>query len=399
MSNANYKKANALRIEAGSCFFISWKKHDHSESLTAEQYYVLQYYRIIMLILYVCRNAQTITMITDGRGNVIAGGNNGGKSHISYKPYGEIHRTDSSGPDITRFKYTGQEEDKESGLMYYKARYYDPMIGKFLQADSVVMPESTFGMNRYMYVEGNPVRWSDRSGNKLSTSQGFMLMGYLAAPQYGMSGGEGLAWGAVAGRRATIDQKRERGFVYRNSQPFRWYDGSDLQKAGDYVKLKVFGKFNRWWNGYQRDPVRRETGIVIPLLILEGQRCRTIERKEDRQACFDRVVALNYMFDAKWTRNLENNDAFKGRTNLTIKGSGEGRCSYNSKLGNAATYTALTTGWWRKNENGSGVGYSNGNPNQSSENKDASQDRVVTDYAGSVAAQEAVCSYEGDNDR
>ncbi len=76
----------------------------------------------------------SITTITDGRGNVIAGGNNGGKSHISYKPYGEIHRTDSSGPDITRFKYTGQEEDKESGLMYYKARYYDPMIGRFLRA-------------------------------------------------------------------------------------------------------------------------------------------------------------------------------------------------------------------------------------------------------------------------
>jgi RHS repeat-associated protein len=107
----------------------------------------------------------SITMITDGRGNVIAGGNNGGKSHISYKPYGEIHRTDSSGPDITRFKYTGQEEDKESGLLYYKARYYDPMVGRFLQADSVVMPQSTFGMNRYMYVEGNPVRFTDPSGH------------------------------------------------------------------------------------------------------------------------------------------------------------------------------------------------------------------------------------------
>ncbi|MBP9888951.1 MAG: hypothetical protein KBF93_21835 [Leptospiraceae bacterium] len=55
----------------------------------------------------------SITMITDGRGNVIAAGNNGGKSQISCKPYGEIHRTDSSSPGITCFKYTGQEEDKE----------------------------------------------------------------------------------------------------------------------------------------------------------------------------------------------------------------------------------------------------------------------------------------------
>jgi len=116
----------------------------------------------------------SITMITDGYGNVISGGNNGGKSHISYKPYGEIHRTDSSGPDITRFKYTGQEEDKESGLMYYKARYYDPVIGRFLQADSVIMPQSTFGMNRYMYVDGNPVRYGDSSGN-------WCNLNYLAA--------------------------------------------------------------------------------------------------------------------------------------------------------------------------------------------------------------------------
>jgi len=89
---------------------------------------------------------------------------------------------------------------------------------------------------------------------------------------------------------------------------------------------------------------------------------------------------------------LHSQNPFNGRTNLSFKGSGEGRCSYNSKLGNAATYTALTTGWWRKNENGSGVGYSN-------EQTSASHDRVASDYAGSFAAQEAVCNYEGDDDR
>jgi RHS repeat-associated protein len=108
----------------------------------------------------------SVSMITDGFGNVITGGNNGGKSSINYKPYGEINRTDSSEPDITKFKYTGQEEDKESGLLYYKARYYDPAIGRFLQADSIVMPENLYGMNRYMYVDGNPVKYVDPSGNK-----------------------------------------------------------------------------------------------------------------------------------------------------------------------------------------------------------------------------------------
>ena len=66
----------------------------------------------------------SVTMITDGAGNVVSGGSLGGKANYLYRPYGEIDRMNSSGPDITKFKYTGQEEDKESGLYYYKARYY-----------------------------------------------------------------------------------------------------------------------------------------------------------------------------------------------------------------------------------------------------------------------------------
>ncbi|WP_165782268.1 RHS repeat-associated core domain-containing protein [Leptospira brenneri] len=115
----------------------------------------------------------SITMITDGNGNVLAGGERGGKSHITYKPYGEILRTDSYGPDITKFKYTGQEEDKESGLYYYKARYYDASLGRFASNDGMVFPDKEQGMNRMMYVEGNPISWRDQTGN--STNYMHML--------------------------------------------------------------------------------------------------------------------------------------------------------------------------------------------------------------------------------
>ncbi len=106
-------------------------------------------------------------MITDGNGNVLAGGERGGKSHITYKPYGEILRTDSYGPDITKFKYTGQEEDRESGLYYYKARYYDASLGRFLSSDTEANALSPSGMNTFMYVEGNPNSYTDGSGNSL----------------------------------------------------------------------------------------------------------------------------------------------------------------------------------------------------------------------------------------
>ncbi len=109
----------------------------------------------------------SVTMATDGNGSRIVGGDQGGASHISYKPYGEILRTDSSGPDVFRYKYTGQEEDKETGLYYYKARYYDPILGRFLQADSVINGGSSMGMDLYMYTEGNPVRYVDPSGHSV----------------------------------------------------------------------------------------------------------------------------------------------------------------------------------------------------------------------------------------
>ncbi|MCA9382088.1 RHS repeat-associated core domain-containing protein [Candidatus Dojkabacteria bacterium] len=56
--------------------------------------------------------------------------------------------------------YTGQKKDTELDLMYYNARYYDPVRGRFIQADSV-----NDGLNRYMYVSGNPVNANDPSGN------------------------------------------------------------------------------------------------------------------------------------------------------------------------------------------------------------------------------------------
>ncbi|WP_275477286.1 RHS repeat-associated core domain-containing protein, partial [Leptospira interrogans] len=41
----------------------------------------------------------------------------------------------------------------------------EPTLGRFLQADSVIAPDSVNGMNRYMYVDGNPVSYRDPSGH------------------------------------------------------------------------------------------------------------------------------------------------------------------------------------------------------------------------------------------
>jgi RHS repeat-associated protein len=58
--------------------------------------------------------------------------------------------------------FTGREFDKETGLNYYRARYYRPEIGRFLQADQVGYEA---GMNLYRYCRNNPWNATDSSGH------------------------------------------------------------------------------------------------------------------------------------------------------------------------------------------------------------------------------------------
>ena len=59
---------------------------------------------------------------------------------------------------ITRF-FTNQQYDKESGLYYYNARYYDPHLGSFITPDPAMD-----GLNHYAYCGGNPVIYNDPTG-------------------------------------------------------------------------------------------------------------------------------------------------------------------------------------------------------------------------------------------
>ncbi|WIG58918.1 MAG: hypothetical protein OJF49_001665 [Ktedonobacterales bacterium] len=58
--------------------------------------------------------------------------------------------------------FTGQYADASTGLDYYGARYYDPAVGQFAQADT----DAKGGLNRYAYVGGNPETKTDPSGHR-----------------------------------------------------------------------------------------------------------------------------------------------------------------------------------------------------------------------------------------
>jgi RHS repeat-associated protein len=76
-----------------------------------------------------------------------------------YDVYGRVGATDASHPN--RFMFTGREYDKETGLYYYRARYYNPQIGRFLQTDPTGYKD---GMNWYAYCHNNATCDADPTG-------------------------------------------------------------------------------------------------------------------------------------------------------------------------------------------------------------------------------------------
>ena len=101
----------------------------------------------------------SVVAITDENGNVV--------ERYEYSPYGEVTILDANNNERqesaigNRFMYTGREYDSETGLYYYRARYYDPTLGRFLQRDPIGYGD---GMNLYAYVGNNPMNWIDPLG-------------------------------------------------------------------------------------------------------------------------------------------------------------------------------------------------------------------------------------------
>ena len=75
-----------------------------------------------------------------------------------YDAFGVIRKSQEELPN--RILYTGQQYDQISGQYYLRARYYNPVVGRFLQED-VYRGD---GLNLYVYCKNNPVVYYDPSG-------------------------------------------------------------------------------------------------------------------------------------------------------------------------------------------------------------------------------------------
>jgi RHS repeat-associated protein len=89
-------------------------------------------------------------------------------SYEEYHPYGtSAYRALKSGIGVPpkRYRYTGMERDKETGLNYHGARYYMPWFGRWASTDPSGMND---GPALYAYCKSNPINWRDGTGMKSS---------------------------------------------------------------------------------------------------------------------------------------------------------------------------------------------------------------------------------------
>lgn len=82
----------------------------------------------------------------------------------TYRPYGtRVNQSAASANNHVWF--AGRSHDDSTGLSYMGARYYDPLIGRFLSMDPMGVDfANLYTFNRYAYANNNPYRFTDPSG-------------------------------------------------------------------------------------------------------------------------------------------------------------------------------------------------------------------------------------------
>ena len=108
-------------------------------------------------------------LLTDALGSTLAltDGTGAVQTRYSYEPYGKT--TVSGTASSNSFEYTGRENDS-TGLYFYRARYYNPGLQRFVSEDPIGLAG---GVNQYGYVDGDPLSFIDPLGLVASSDPWF----------------------------------------------------------------------------------------------------------------------------------------------------------------------------------------------------------------------------------
>ncbi len=95
----------------------------------------------------------SVTEMTDDNETVV--------QSYEYSAFGKILSQSGTLASINPFTYTAREFDSESGLYYYRYRYYSADVGRFITYDPIYW---LGGANLYVYVNNNPINYTDPYG-------------------------------------------------------------------------------------------------------------------------------------------------------------------------------------------------------------------------------------------
>ena len=144
-------------------------------------------------LYYYVLNAQgDVVRIVDGSRSTVAS--------YTYDPWGKIISSSGTLADINPLRYRGYYYDSETGFYYLQSRYYDPEIGRFINADSYASTDATglLSTNMFAYCENDPVNRSDPSGELFGTISGLIVGGLTGALSAYINGDDILA-GTITG--------------------------------------------------------------------------------------------------------------------------------------------------------------------------------------------------------
>jgi RHS repeat-associated protein len=126
--------------------------------------------------LAMLRSSSTSYYQQDGHGSVTSLTSSAGSLAATYTYDSLGNLTASTGSLVSPYQYTGRELDSETGLYYYRARYYDQSSGRFLSEDPI---RFNAGPNFYAYVGNNQTNFSDPTGNNSLVDT---VLNYFAPP-------------------------------------------------------------------------------------------------------------------------------------------------------------------------------------------------------------------------
>jgi len=177
-----------------------------------------------------------LSVLTDELGNVV--------QRNFFRPYGEMKLIDATGAVIsaaeskTPYLFTDQEYDSESGLHYFKARYYDSITGRFISQDPADRAsKGTQGLNQYLYADNNPVANVDPDGRNSRLMLFGPILDYRSAIGVMHMGNGQISLGPSGTKWwefSTVEGHRD------------LYKQSNFSKSASITKYRGFGLF---WKG------------------------------------------------------------------------------------------------------------------------------------------------------